>query len=182
MVKYIASLLNYYNGPFEAKRLGLAMMGLVGLPIDLWEMEELISALAKKAECVQGTMSSQEMSMCLHGLVQCRPESKATRRLMVTRHSHSHTCILAIFVILCLSLFLFLFFPSYFLYIIAYSHTLFTHNTHTAFLRTPHEKLWSHVQHGPFQRSVRPTVNAARQLQLLQRQSQWGGLEKHRHS
>jgi hypothetical protein len=53
VLRYLTSLLEYYTGPFEAKRIGLAMMGLVGLPADLKEGEALINALAIKADSVQ---------------------------------------------------------------------------------------------------------------------------------
>jgi len=83
VVRYITSLLVYYKGPFEAKRLGLAMMGMIGLPADLVEVEELTSELALKAADAVGRMSSQEMSMCIHGLVHCRPDKEASRKLML---------------------------------------------------------------------------------------------------
>jgi hypothetical protein len=81
-VVYITSLLNHYTGPYESKRLGFAMMGCVGLPGDLPETQDLILALSTKAENAVGPISGQELSMCIHGLLNLRPEHTSTRRLI----------------------------------------------------------------------------------------------------
>ena len=75
VMKYIASLFAFSKVDFEAKRVGLCVLGLSGLSSDTPEVRSLVSEIAVKASRAWGTMSGQEMSMCLHGLSGLRSEN-----------------------------------------------------------------------------------------------------------
>lgn len=63
----LGTLLDTYDHPFEARRLGFAVMGISGLSSDTMEVQRLVGQLAKKAKGAWGDINSQELSMCLHG-------------------------------------------------------------------------------------------------------------------
>ena len=66
-IKYITSLLQHYDQPFEAKRLGFAMVGLSRLSGHIPEVQQLLTALAARAKGAWGGLTDQELSMALHG-------------------------------------------------------------------------------------------------------------------
>ena len=67
VLRYIGSLLENYNQPFEARRLGFAVMGMSGLSSEIKEVRNLVDIVAARAKNAWGEINSQELSMCLHG-------------------------------------------------------------------------------------------------------------------
>lgn len=82
VVKYVTSLLEHSKGEFEAKRMGLCVLGLSGLSSDTPEVRPLVRALAEKAKSAWGDMNGQELSMCLHGLAGMRSETPEVVQLV----------------------------------------------------------------------------------------------------
>eukprot|EP01038_Epipyxis_sp_PR26KG_P005889 gene5889-8124_t len=72
---YLASLLNHTKKPFEAKRLGFAMMGLSRLSSDSMEVKLLLRSLQNHTSFDDGPINGQEISMCLHGLKSMHSDS-----------------------------------------------------------------------------------------------------------
>jgi hypothetical protein len=70
------SLLDSYGQPFEGRRLGFAVMGISGLSSDVPEVQELVGKIA------WGEISSQELSMCLHGMAGMQSDSANVRSLI----------------------------------------------------------------------------------------------------
>lgn len=64
---YVSSLLEHLEGPFEAKRLGFAMMGLSRLHVELPETRSIVQQLTLKATDAWGDVNGQELSMILRG-------------------------------------------------------------------------------------------------------------------
>ena len=82
VLRYLGTLLDAYNQPFEARRLGFAIMGLSGLPGGQSDVLALVGQLAARAEGAWGDLSSQELSMCLHGLTGLTSDTPNVRRLV----------------------------------------------------------------------------------------------------
>lgn len=68
VLKYISALLRDHTGPFEAKRLSFAILGLSGLSSKTAEVKEILAELVTKAASHTGSMTGQEVSMTLRGL------------------------------------------------------------------------------------------------------------------
>ena len=76
VLAYLGSLLDTFNQPFEARRLGFAIMGLSGLPGHQPEVLHLVGQLSARAEQAWGDLNSQELSMCMHGLTGVQSDSQ----------------------------------------------------------------------------------------------------------
>jgi hypothetical protein len=76
------SLLDSYGQPFEGRRLGFAVMGISGLSSDVPEVQELVGKIALRAKDAWGEISSQELSMCLHGMAGMQSDSANVRSLI----------------------------------------------------------------------------------------------------
>ena len=79
---YLTSLMQYHDGPFEAKRLSFAVCGLASMTHDSPEVLGLITQLANKTVGAWGTISGHELSMCLHGMRSLQSESRPVRELV----------------------------------------------------------------------------------------------------
>ena len=82
VLKYIGTLLDSFEQPFEGRRLSFAVMGISGLSSEVPEVQRLVGQLAAKAHDAWGDISSQELSMCLHGLAGMKSESPNVRSLV----------------------------------------------------------------------------------------------------
>jgi len=81
-LSYIKSLMQYQEGPFEAKRLAFATCGLASVSCDIPEALEVIAELAKKSKDAWGDVTGHELGMCLHGLSGMRSDLKPVRELL----------------------------------------------------------------------------------------------------
>lgn len=84
VLKYLTDLLEHFDQPFEAKRLGFAMNGLTRLSTHTEEVTALVYALAKRSTNAWGDISGQELSMCMRGLMNLGSDSPAVRSLLST--------------------------------------------------------------------------------------------------
>jgi len=82
VLHYVISLMQHFEKPFEAKRLGFAMLGLSRLNADLPEVSILLEELTKKAQSAWGDVNGQELSMILHGLVGLQSDNPQVRSLL----------------------------------------------------------------------------------------------------
>ena len=77
VLAYLGSLLDTFNQPFEARRLGFAIMGLSGLPGNQPEVLHLVGQLSARAEQAWGDLNSQvrrdenDVVCAVHGMKNC---------------------------------------------------------------------------------------------------------------
>ncbi|KAJ1430810.1 hypothetical protein B484DRAFT_479103 [Ochromonadaceae sp. CCMP2298] len=82
VLRYLVTLLQHFQAPFEAKRLGFAMLGLSRLDAELPEVGALLGELTAKAQSAWGEVNGQELSMILHGLVGLQSDHPQVRTLV----------------------------------------------------------------------------------------------------